>query len=102
MSGVIVGLNLKYLPWELYVPVMLCLSIFCMYGAITEKCKAKVGNVFLGCLSIIALVMGMKKLIISTGIFAQYLPFVEAFDWALFPIFVILVICIWLYAWLHS
>ena len=46
MTGVNIGMNMKYLPWQLFVPIVLVLSVICVYGAVTLKDKSKLGNIF--------------------------------------------------------
>lgn len=77
MTGTAIGLNLKYLPWQLFVPAMFGLSILCVYGAITIKGKGKTIKLFLFCLAIVGVFMGIERLAISTGIGADYLPFLK-------------------------
>ena len=75
MTGVNIGMNMKYLPWQLFVPIVLVLSVICVYGAVTLKDKSKLGNIFLICMAIFGFLLGIEKLAIHTGILSEYLPF---------------------------
>jgi len=90
MTGTMIGLNMKYLPWQLTVPIMFGLSIACMYYAFTAKGKTKLGNILLFFIAIKGGLMVIKMLVEKTGVFAQYLPIIETLDWIGFFIVLIL------------
>ncbi|MBU2700581.1 putative membrane channel-forming protein YqfA (hemolysin III family) [Sporomusaceae bacterium BoRhaA] len=77
MTGTFLGLNLKYLPWQLVVPIMLGLSIFCAYGALTIRGKGKNANIFFFCLAIASFISGIKTMATHTGIFLNYLSLLD-------------------------
>ena len=55
MTGTMIGLNRKYLPWQLTVPIMFGLSIACMYYAFIANGNTKLGNIlfFLSLLKVV-------------------------------------------------
>jgi hypothetical protein len=90
MTGINIGLNAKYLPWQIFVLGVFGASIACMYYAMTIKNKGKVANVFFLCLSMCGIIMGIESLATNTGILAQYLPIIQLTYWVLFCIALIL------------
>ena len=91
MAGTFLGINLKYLPWEVSVPIMFGISMSGIYYAITIKGKRKVINIFFFCGAISILFSGIELLAKNTGIFAQYLPIVEPMYWFFACILVVLI-----------
>lgn len=93
MTGTFIGLNLKYLPWQLFVPVMFVMSIVCIYFGVTVRGRTKALNAVCFCAAIGAILMGMENLAIHTGIFAQYLSIIEILNWFFFAILLIILFC---------
>lgn len=77
LTGVKIGMNMKYLPWQLFGTILIVFSIICAYGALTHKDKSKSGNIFLICLAIFAFLTGIDTLASHIGILLEYLPFFE-------------------------
>jgi hypothetical protein len=89
MTGVLIGMNLKYLPWQLSLAVMFCLSIGCIYYAITISGKNKVVKIFFICCAIGSVTTFIESLAINMGILAQYLSIIKTLDWVVFFITII-------------
>jgi len=81
VTDTMIGLNMKYLPWQLFVPLVIGISLVSMYGAITIKGKGKEINIFFFCMAISLFFLGIETLAKSTGIFVQYLPIIEPIYW---------------------
>ena len=84
MTGVNMGMNMKYLPWQLFSTLLIVISIICAYGAVTHKDKSKSGNIFLICLAIFAFLTGIDTLASHIGIFSEYLLFFEITSYIFF------------------
>jgi len=67
MTGTMIGVNMKYLPWQLFVPLVIGISLVSMYGAITIKGKEV--NIFFLCMAISLFLLGIETLAKSTGVF---------------------------------
>jgi len=91
LTGVLIGLSLKYLPWQLAALIMFALSILCLYVAVTTKSKSKAVNILCICCAIGLFFVTIEILAKSIGMFAQYLPIIETLDWIIFFVTIILI-----------
>jgi len=96
MTGAFIGLNLKYLPWQITVPILFGMAIACMYCAFRGKAKTKVANILFFFLALEGGFMVIKTLAAQTGMFVQYLPMVEMLDVIGFVITMILVLVLYI------
>ena len=98
MTGVHIGMKMKYLPWQLFVPLVIGGSLVIMYYAFTIKGEDKVGNVFFFFLAIGLFLIGIETLAKNTGIFVQYLPIIEPLYWGVSFITLILMLILFLFS----
>lgn len=91
MTSTAIGLNMKYLPWQLFVPIMFGFSIGCIYFGVTTKGKSKTINMICYCSALAAFLMGLESLAINTGILAQCLPFLSPIYYSILGVILILI-----------
>ena len=91
MTGILIGLSLKYLPWQLAALIMFALSILCLYVAVTTKRTSKAVNILCICGAIGLFFVTIELLAKNIGVFSPYLSIIETLDWIIFFVTIILI-----------